>query len=46
MRKLFTIGIDLAIMALIVGSLFSSEPMWTNAQATTANSMHAALTVK
>lgn len=46
MHKLFTIGIDLAIIALIVGSLFSGEPMWTKAQASTANSMHAALTVK
>ena len=45
MRKLFTIGIDVAIMALIVGTLFSGQPMWTKAQASTANSMHAVLTV-
>ena len=43
MNKLFTIGIEVAIVALIVGSLFSSEPMWTDAHA--ADTTHAALTI-
>ena len=29
MNKLFTIGIDVTIMALIVGTMFSGVPMWT-----------------
>jgi hypothetical protein len=35
MRKLFVIGIDVVIVALIVGSLVSGTPMWSNAQTAT-----------
>jgi hypothetical protein len=43
MQKLFTIGIDVVIIALIAGSLFSGKPMWQDKQA--ARSAHAALNV-
>jgi len=29
MRKIFTIGIDVAIMVLIVGTMFCGVSMWT-----------------